>query len=79
MKCRCLTYLNYKTTGEYSMDWRMTLTVLTLQNFHREFYMITDLDLWFETNMEYGSQLIKKHIGENSKYRFRKKFVKYIE
>ena len=72
-KCKCLPYINFRSTGEYSMGFRQTLTVFSLKGLHRDWYNVTDLDLWFLSNFEKGAVLIKHRVSANAKYKFIKK------
>lgn len=38
----------------------------------RGIYEITDLDLWFESDLEEGCVYVVKRVGRNAKYRFNK-------
>ena len=38
----------------------------------RSWYRITDLELWFESDFEFGEELITNRVSENGKYYFTK-------
>lgn len=65
-KCKVLGQLNQKCNILYGMDFRQSLDSHILPyGLHREWYQVTDLDLWFESDLEKGCILIKYRTSKN--------------
>ncbi|MBQ6219955.1 MAG: hypothetical protein IJH63_00700 [Methanobrevibacter sp.] len=75
MKCRCLCLTSDKTCGEYLLNnhpMKFHRNPIWFKCKHhgldREYYHITDFDLWCNSDMEDGVKLVVKRVSSESYY-----------